>query len=46
MGLDELLRYSVRREFYQYPRERFAVHGSPFTGHGSQLAVSAFTAGA
>jgi hypothetical protein len=46
MGLDELVRYSVRREFYRYPREPFGVWRSAFTGRGSQLAVSGFTAGA
>jgi hypothetical protein len=53
MGLDELVRYSVRREFYQDPREpfgvrrsAFSVRRSAFTGRGSQLAVSGFTPGA
>jgi hypothetical protein len=35
MGLDELLRYSVRREFYQYPQrvhgQRLAVRRLPLT---------------
>ena len=41
MGLDELLRYSVRREErFTVHRSQFAVHSSLFAGHRSQVAIA------